>query len=544
MTAASIGQAAPGIRWRLRWIRWLVAIAALAPIWLVPRDVWDGVIGAYGMARHDFSGIYHWLIPSNWGLVYLMLRGIEFLETASAIPAWVWVKLLLSASVIGLAREARLLCSRVFQWDERDARFAELAALSFPCWYVLYGSTFIYLVFIWCVFAGHRLLHEATGPMGRAAGFLLLLLSFQVNSNFVMVFALEGVRWLYRPRAREWAWGRSALVLGAAAAVYLSLRLIWTPSGPYQGYNDLVWPFSAAGVVSWIRAAAMAATWIPLLLLPAAVAWLAGRGPNRPVPPAGAGGARSETAALALLLAGALFAYLAVGKGAPLFIIQLPQGWLGTSTHLGKAAADWIYTAADGWSMRNAFLLSVPGAIALVWLVRRVLASSNRGEGAWRAALLATLLVNFAFLAQGHATKLARFSQEQSIVRGLRQQPAPPGGTVDLQLAQPVGWSAWTYEANYLFWLAYGRAEWAGALFGPDDLSRRAALQDRRDALASPLPKSHYLMDGMPARRCHTSYLIHWPATLEAAAIAYERLGLRGVPAARVIARESQCTQP
>lgn len=543
MTAVSIGQAAARTRWRSRWLRWLVAIAALGPIWLVPRDVWDGVIGAYGIARHDFSGIYHWLIPSNWGLVYLMLRGIELLEAASALPAWVWVKVLLCASVIGLAREARLLCIRVLNWDERDARFAELAALSFPCWYILYGSTFLYLVFIWCVFAGHRLLHEG-GPVRRAAGFLLVLLSFQVNSNFVMVFALEGMRWLYRERAGKWAWGRSALVLGSAVAVYLSLRLIWTPSGPYQGYNDLVWPFSIAGAVSWIRAAAMAATWVPLLVFPAAVAWLASPGPGRPVPPTAAGLARREAAALALLMAGALFAYLAVGKGAPLFILQLPQGWLGTGTHLGKAAAGWIYTTADGWSMRNAFLLSVPAGIALAWLVRGVLARSSRVEGAWRAALLAMLLVNFALLAQGHATKLARFSQEQSLVRGLQQQPPPPGGTVDLQLAQPVGWSAWTYEANYLFWLAYGRAEWAVALFGPDDLSRRAALQDRRDALESALPKSHYLMDGLPVRRCHTSYLIHWPAALEPAAVVYERLGWRAVPPARVIARESQCAQP
>src|SRR5688572_18490906 len=169
---------------KLRLLRWLIAVLVLAPIWLVQRDVWDGVIGAYGLERHDFSGIYHWLIPSNWGLVYLMLRGIEFLSAATSLPSWVWIKLLLCATVLGLAREARLLCGRVFGWNESDSRFAELVALSFPCWYVLYGSTFIYLVFIWCAFAGHRLMHEGPGRLRRTAGYALMLLSFQVNSNF------------------------------------------------------------------------------------------------------------------------------------------------------------------------------------------------------------------------------------------------------------------------------------------------------------------------------------------------------------------------
>lgn len=544
MTAACIGQAAAaGVHRRLRLLRWLVAIAVLAPVWLVPRDVWDGVIGAYGIARHDFSGIYHWLIPSNWGLVYLMLRGIELLETASGVPAWVWVKLLLSASVIGLAREARLLCRRVLGWDERASRFAELVALSFPCWYVLYGSTFIYLVFIWCIFAGHRLLHESAGLASRAGGLLLVLLSFQVNSNFVMVFALEGMRWLYRPRGQRWNRARSALVLGAAVVVYLGLRLIWTPSGPYQGYNDLVWPFSAQGAVSWIRAAAMAGTWVPLLIAPALVAWLAGWGKRRAAAVAESD-TRREAAAIGLLLAGAMFAYLAVGKGAPLFIIQLPQGWLGTGTHLGKAAAGWIYTTGDGWSIRNGFLLSLPAGIAVAWLARRAVALGSRQEGAWRAALAAALLVNFAFLADGHVKKLARFAQEQSIVRALREQAPPLGGTVDLQLAQAVGWSAWTYETNYLFWLAYRRAEWAAALFGPDERSRRAAQDDRRNALVSPLPRSHFLMDEMPMRGCHTSYQVQLPASIGAATLVLDSLGLRVIPAARVVPQETNCPRP
>lgn len=530
---------------KLRWLRWVIAVLVLAPIWLVQRDVWDGVIGTYGLERHDFSGIYHWLIPSNWGLVYLMLRGIELISAATAVPPWVWVKLLLCATVIGLAREARLLCRRVLGWNESDSRFAELVALCFPCWYVLYGSTFIYLVFIWCAFAGHRLMHEGTGRPRQAAGYALMLLSFQVNSNFVMICALEGMRWLYRRKDQVWRWSRTALVIGSAVAVYLSLRLIWTPTGPYVGYNNLVWPFSKQGMRTWVRAAAMALTWMPLLIAPAAVAWLAARrrdglveAPllNRVIP--------REAATVTLLLAGALFAYLAVGKGAPLFVLQLPEGWLGTGTHLGKVARGWLYTTADGWSMRNAFLLSVPGSIAIVWLVRLALAGREQHGAGWRAALVTALILNLGWLAEGHATKLLRFAQERAIVRALQAHTPPTRGTVDLKIAEPVGWTAWSYEANYLFWLAYRRSEWAAAIFENDDPSRRAALDERGQALSSPLPKVHFLMDQLGATNCHTTYLAELPAHLGPFSAIADSLGLMEVPPARLRILEATCTRP
>jgi hypothetical protein len=529
----------------LRSLLWVVTLLVLAPIWLVQRDIWDGVIGAYGLERHDFSGIYHWLVPSNWGLLYLMLRGIEFLSAATAVPPWIWVKLILCASLIALAREARLLCDRVLGWSERDSRFAELVALCFPCWYLLYGSTFIYLVFIWCGFAGHRLMHEGAGALRRAAGYALVLLSFQVNSNFVMICALEGMRWIHRGNNQAWRWGRTALVVGSAVAAYLSLRLIWTPTGPYVGYNNLVWPFSRQGMLTWIRAAAMALTWIPLVVAPAAVAWLAVRRTESQV-----GAAPQdrfiprEAATVGLLLAGALFAYLAVGKGAPLFVLQLPEGWLGTGTHLGKVARGWLYTTADGWSMRNAFLLSVPAAIAIVWLVRVALAGRQRQDAGWRAALAAALIVNLAWLAEGHATKLLRFAQEKAIVRALQAQAPPASGTVDLKVIDPVAWTAWSYEANYLFWLAYRRPEWAAAIFGPDDLSRRAALEERSLALSSPLPRIHFLMDQLGTADCHTEYAVDLPAHLGPLDVVADNVGLREVPPAGLRLVETNCPRP
>jgi hypothetical protein len=244
-----------------------------------------------------------------------------------------------------------------------------------------------------------------------------------------------------------------------------------------------------------------------------------------------------------LLLAGALFAYMAVGKGAPLFVVQLPQGWLGTGKHLGRAVQGWMYTTADGWSMRNAFLFSVPAAIAVTWLVRLVVQRRDPAGLAWGIALSFALVTNLAWLANGHAVKLARLAQEQSVVRGLRIQPPPPEGTVDLELAAPVGWSAWSYEANYLFWLAYRRSAWAAALSGPGEDGRRAALDERDAALRSPLPKVHFLMDQLPEVRCHSAYAVELPSGLNAFSALADSFGWREVPPAGLQLKEARCPQ-
>ena len=101
------------------------------------------------------------------------------------------------------------------------------------------------------------------------------------------------------------------LVAGSAVVVYLTLRLMFPPSGLYAGYNNLILPTSQEGIVAWVRAGLMFATWIPLVGLPAMMGLALMRiHPNRqPQPEAG-----KSLAVASLLFVSALFAYLRVGR--------------------------------------------------------------------------------------------------------------------------------------------------------------------------------------------------------------------------------------
>lgn len=526
---------------RLRALWWLALLLVLGPLWLVQRDVWDGVIGSYGLQRGVYKGIHDWLVPSNWGLMYLIVRAMGWLSELLAVPHWVWAKLLLCASVIGISLESRRLCAGMLGWGERDSRAAGLLALTFPCWYLLYGSTFVYLVFVWWMFLGHRWLHGAS-RWRQAAGFVLLLASFQVNSNLVMVFALEAARWLCRDRGQTWSWRRSALIALCAIGVYLALRLVFPPQGNYAGYNKLVMPLSVEGVVAWVRAALMFATWLPLIAAPAVLGWMLAR-----TEPREARDPRRELLAIALLFGGALFAYMAVGKGAPLFVVTLPLQWLGAGAHLGREAGQWIYTTVDGWSTRHTFLLSVPAAIASVGLLRIAV---SRAEGtaaprSWWAGLAFALVADLLWMLHGHGAKLARMAQEEAIIQALRATPAPPAGRLDLQLAPRPGWSVWTYEANYWMWLAHGRAAWAVAAYPRPQpgqpVAAEPAVVDRESAVAATQLRDFNVMSDYPPGGCATVWQVRLSEGLGASDYLLARVGARPVPPAALSESARRC---
>jgi hypothetical protein len=521
-----------------RWTQWLVLALTLGPIWLVSRDMWDGSIGAYGLERHLWSGIQEWLLPGNWGLMYLEFRLLDILSQASGLPAWLWLKLLLTVSVIGLAIEARLLARDLFRFSDRDSDAASLLTLAFPCWYLLYGSTFVYVVFIWWVFLGWRLVHRSGRVDMQVIGWLLLVCSYQVNSNFVMVFALEAASWLLRgaPAGRQRV--RSIAVCSSAVVVYLTLRLVFPPELQYAGYNNVVLPFSVSGLAAWARASAMFATWLPLIVLPAALGWLLSRQRAHP-------GWRAPLA-LAALCVGAVFPYIAVGKGAPLFVVALPFGWMGTAQHMGQQVTRLIYMTFDGWSTRHAILLSLPGALTMGALASWMSASDSLTRSArhWRLTFIAVIVVCLAINLGGQATKLERLAQEESIIRALHERAPPPPGRVDMVLLATLRWNLTVYEANYLFWLAYRADRWAVAAWQQQAPERREIiLAEREAAITGPSPGHlHYLMGTLPAEPlCRTTLSVVLPPGLDAVDWVYDRLGLSAIPPAVVQTLTTNC---
>ncbi|MGY8903943.1 MAG: hypothetical protein ACKVIH_05265 [Burkholderiales bacterium] len=554
------------------WVAGFIATALLSigPLWLVSRDIWDGIIGSYGIAIGDLAGIYDWLVPGNWDLMYAIFRSLSWLTNHLAFESWIAAKLLLTLSVLGIAWEARRLAIDLLGMTQPEGWAVSMLALSFPCWYLLYGSTFVYIVFIWWGFLGHRLLHAPATESRwhrpkQCLGYLLMLTSFQVNSNFVMVCALEAARWLARKPTVRWNYRRSALVCATAVLVYLMLRFVFTTTGNYAGYNNLIWPISAAGAIAWLRAGLMFMTWIPLVIGPACLVWLAANWlKTRGLATKNQGDvAQSHPVALsstmqtspkafgilALLCMGALFAYIAVGKGAPLFVINVDPKFLGTATHLGSQTTAWFYTAVDGWSARHTFLLSVPASLTSAWLIKLAIArigSTASASGLWVGGVAVAVLTHLAWQWHGHGAKQLRFAQEAAIVKALQAQAPPPAGLIDIKINGLLPWSLWTYEANYLTWLAYGQTRWATVVYTPGTGFVETVLQDRNHLLHGTGPmrglsRTYALMTDFKASACQTEFVMDIPNTLNHFSWSRAVLGGNSLPPATVLKRHQSC---
>ncbi len=499
-------------------------LLGLGAIWLIPYEGHDGVIVGQAVESGDWRGVRMAWLGTNWVLLYPLFRINDWLAAQTGVPYWVWGKLVLSASVCGLAHEARLLSQQVLGLSRAQSAWTGVLVLVFPGWCMLYGTGWMNIVFMWAVFAGHRIACQRSLGL-RVCGMLLMLASLQVNSNLVVLPALEAMRWLTgQAGPRPWAVVRSIWVGAAVLGVYALLRWVSPPQGLYAGYNSLLWPSNWHNLQQVAKASAMFATWLALLIPAVMAAIWARQGKHLSsgyislAPPAtGLGLPSTIRHGMAVLLLGfaTVFPYIMVGKGAPLFVLPwIPVQGSAQSAALANTSTAVVMHLFDGWNARHTWLMSVPLCIASV-LIATGGASPVRMKwwgvvGAW--------LLSAAWLITGHHAKLSRYLDEQSLVRALQLAPAPPAGEVDLEASPSRRWLSTGDTTNYLMWRAYRQSIWAADLYFEGEPSWRDILLTRRASFARQpsipgkenLVTLTNLMQDYRYTGCRTHYVVQW----------------------------------
>lgn len=435
----------------------VASCVCMAPVWLVSRDLWDGVIAAYAIETQQFEGLRLWLTSSNWWLLYAAYRSVAWLASNTGIEWWVFVKLVMHASVLGVAWETTKLGQHTLGLSPRFALFGGAMLCALPVWPMMYDSVHMVYVFVWLALSGHRLWSTSSNPAWRILGLVFIAVSLQLNSNVLFVLALEASRWLVRDRAARSVNLRQSLVVLAVVIAYAVLsRVVFPPSGPNLGYNAPLMPWHLDGLKRILAATAMFGTWMifPVggLLIGAAHA----RVLRRPL----AGVQLRSIACLLLISFGAIGAYAAVGKGPALFF---PFGWSSSyvfSQLAMPSSIDGWTSTADHWIGRHAFLWVIPVALmcatvlsALCELPRRVLMVVAAG----------LLLHALAWQFHGHEAKMSRVLMEESIIAALAKMPPPPSGDVNLHVSPRHGILFSTAESNYMLHRAWQRDHYMGA---------------------------------------------------------------------------------
>ena len=515
---------------RETWWHLLVIACFLAPLWLIRREMYDGIPIPFAIETGDFSGFREWMFGQRWFLTYWFYLGIGEICRSAGIDLVLLMRVILTACFMVQYFQYRWIFTHVFGLGGAAAALALVATL-FPSLQI-YASSLgpAMTVYLMAGLVGYRMVASDRGAAVTAAGAVLVVLSYQLNSMVTLLVGLQICAMILGARRR-----RDLAVLGtllAAAVVFLVFRKLLTPpDGIYTSYNAIQWPTSADAIKRMLRVLLMFGTWavIPLCAFLAALALQLATG-GRPQWQEGlrsawlwlvsARGSRL-VAAWCVLLACATGPYLLAGKGPPLLTVTAWGNGI-TEQAIRQAYTSWIAPTFSVTSGRHALPLMICVALAcwaMVAWAQRIAPSPERRRGLALWAGLAACVLPLTGLAWGAVwNRLSQQHAEIALVQGLKTLPAPPAGLVDVAYRPAADWLVHLPAGNMIAAQAWGGWRYFGLFHGfpsyRDELLwiYHSGFVELGGATSGALQKIQPIAS-VPANPCMSSYTAELPAS-------------------------------
>lgn len=425
----------------------VIIVTLSVPLLLSPFSFWDGRILDYALATGQEAGVRVWFTTSGWHLQYAIFAMVQRLADATGLSGLFMLRLISVISVVGITWETMRFGQNVAGFSRGWSAAMGAAAAAFPTWNTLLSEVlFIYVLCTWLLLLGSRLFFTSNG-VTALVGLTALICSLQLNSNFMfsLFLALGYAAFAWHSGQLTRSLTTKVVFVGAAVvSAFLLLRFLYHPSGEYADYNSftprLFGPFYLiVETARYFQYAAAAGVLIFVgLAIEALPFWQAGDRAVRT-------GARTYAAlrkdlwplAISIvMIAGAVFPYIAVGKPADL---RLP----------------------GEWDLRNTMPMVMPLALFAVSLARLLARLAPPRSVLVCAVPILTVVAGFWAAQQALLWgKLGRAAFEQGTVQALRTLPPPAPGVIFVDAPQLPRPALRYYETNWLLNKAYGREDW------------------------------------------------------------------------------------
>lgn len=438
----------------------LVVLLIGVPLLLSPFDFWDGRILDHALETNQIAGVHNWFTTSGWHLQYLVFAVVQTIAEAANLPGDLMLRLIAIGSLAGLTYEAVRFAADTVKLPKVWALVAGATVAVFPAWNTLLSSVlFMYVLCVWLVFLGIRLFHHSN-RWAAILGGIILIVSLQLNSNFVFSIALAAAyfacAWVDHGTPRKNDFTRLSLVIVISVSCFFLLKSIFVPSGIYAEYNQIDISLSSGFFVGLAKETirylqyTMVVTVTLLgvhMILQIAAFLRPAHTPVQPRPSVREGLAKSSfPLVVALFLIGAAaFPYVIVGKPADL-----------------RSMFDW--------NPRHTFLMAVPLGIFVAALARLLVTwATPKRSRFWFLPTAATLILLAVVQMAATWDKLSRSAYEAGIIAALTEIPRPGAGLVKLVVPNFKGKSIRYYESNWLLYQAYGREDWHSTVVSQTD---------------------------------------------------------------------------
>ncbi|MBD3179990.1 MAG: hypothetical protein GF417_10540, partial [Candidatus Latescibacteria bacterium] len=412
----------------------IISIVALAPIFMMNRDFWDGRIIAYAFRTGNFTGLKTWFFESRWFLQYYVYRAIHFLSSISGVDYKVLIRLLAILCLFGISGEAKYLMKYLFNLPEKNIYIARLFIIAYPAWHVLVSSVLIsYMICIWLILLGYRLLLRS-----NYLGLIAIGISLHFKSNFPLLIALilsDYISHKYIRKDNVIKLSRTLLLSLLVCILFVVIGIVLPTYGLYSNYNQFdLRPVAMAYNTIYLVLFIISMVSIYLLFFAASSISLKHR--------IGTIFRKEDLAALIILVviySAVSIPYIAVGK--------VPR------------MGDF-----NDWTHRNVFLTVIPLSlfIALIsFKINQLIKGHNLFDFLHRITIGLSLLVFVALLYVGYQAKVNQLAFESSLIDSISSEIGKPAeGSVHISTSiKPPSRIRW-YEANSIFQRVFGEASW------------------------------------------------------------------------------------
>ena len=403
--------------------------------------MWDATINNYAVKIADWGGLRRLTADADLDSGFVFARTEGLLSQIFRVNFLLVDRFVLAIAMVVISYLLYRISKVRFHMSARWSAFGVLLFLTFPSWHILASSTqTYYFVSLALTMFGVHMIYLGKGN-AMLLGLLLLLMSFDMNSMILFAPALAIIYEATQNDATS-ILKRLSRPFGITllGIVYWAVsRSLSQPSGLYAGYNQMIDPFSLSGwrVLKIGFTNYSTFTILPLLGIAILTCLIILFGSVRQ---------RNQIVPSRRFLPIAFLIPLCFAAVLPYILVQ-------KSTFVDDF--DW-----DG---RHAIPLSIPISLLVMLtthLVFQQLGLHVRWQTLWKAIAVALLVVPQSFvLMHGLTMKLGRQEFEEKLIQELKKEQVKPG------IVEIVGLPIFipdfrVYEANYLMYRAFGKADW------------------------------------------------------------------------------------
>lgn len=408
----------------------------LIPLSLAKSDMWDGVIISFSNETNNLRGIQFWGYASGWELQFYLTRIMQFLSRISNFSPWAVNYIFVVLAFCLLIFETSKLSNLLQNKKERFEFTTIIVLITFPIWHVLLSSVMtIHLVCLAFGLSSVRLIRSKSVLL-TVIGFILMIAAFQLNS---LLFYLPVLHYVIDIKNKSRLCSPSPKTISAsvgATCYYLVQRIFNKPYGPYLGYNEIISPFSRAGLSAYLFNTMNFLTFLVPCLVLVIVLVLSSVNHQRLTKKLFEKAAAAEHLPLMLsaaLVLSSVIPYVAVNKSTQIF---------------------WT----DEWTQRQAILLAPSLAIFISALVQ--LLSLKQPKILLALATSLVLGIQSFLLMSGMTEKINRTVYEQQLIHEINlHRNEIQNGRISIIDENTPGPIFRFYESNFLMYRALGNAE-------------------------------------------------------------------------------------